>query len=48
MSENLFDLTVAADKGMLHEEKDCLIYIRSYQVVAAFLMSNFRNGGTYQ
>ena len=38
----------AALYHMLHVEKDCLIYIRSYQMVAAFLMSNFRNGGTYQ
>nr|DAU24954.1 MAG TPA: hypothetical protein [Caudoviricetes sp.] len=33
---------------MLYVEKDCLIFIRSYQMVAAFLISNFRNGGTYQ
>lgn len=38
----------AALYHMLHVEKDCLIYIRSYQIVAAFLISNFRNGGTYQ
>ena len=29
-------------------KRTALIYIRNYQMVAAFLISNFRNGGIYQ
>ena len=43
-----FPQQFAALYHMLYVEKDCLIFIRSYQMVAAFLISNFRNGGTYQ